>query len=495
MIEGARPDASLATRVARGGMWIILLRIVQRVFNLVRLVVLAHWLAPQDFGLMGVALLTLSIADTFTRVGIQSALIQKKGDIRGNLDLAWTVQLLRGLLVAAMLFACAPSAARFFGLPEAAGLLRTTALIFLLWSLNNIGLVFFRKELAFDRLFAFQFAESFADCLVSIIAVFVLRSAWGLMLGRLASAAVACFMSYRLHPYRPRLDFHFGADPGLFRYGFWVLVSAVMTFILTQGDDLLVARLLGVTALGYYQLAYKISNIPVTEYSNLAGAVMFPAYAKLQDEPERLRAAYERVLWLTAFFVLPTALFLLAWIPDLIELVLGAKWLPAATLVRILVFQGVACAAGSTAGPVFLALGRPRTSARLDTVHMLFLFSIIWPLTASYGTAGIAIAVAVSAIVFNAAAIGLASRLLSIRGRSLLSAVMVPVAGASLLALLFYAGRVYPVTGQGLLGIGVFTVACGPVYLAFIWIADWYTGQGHWELVSRQIAALRGRSG
>ena len=86
------PGETLSQRVVRGGLWVFGLRIVGRVFGLVRTIVLARLLAPEDFGLFGIALLTMSALETFSQTGFQAALIQKKEDIKPYLDTAWTVQ-------------------------------------------------------------------------------------------------------------------------------------------------------------------------------------------------------------------------------------------------------------------------------------------------------------------------------------------------------------------------------------------------------------------
>ena len=79
-------NQSLSQRVVRGGAWVFALRIIQRVFNLVRIVILARILAPADFGLMGIALLAMAILDTFSQTGFNAALIQKKENVESYLN-------------------------------------------------------------------------------------------------------------------------------------------------------------------------------------------------------------------------------------------------------------------------------------------------------------------------------------------------------------------------------------------------------------------------
>jgi len=89
------PGETLSRKVAKGGFWVFFLRIVNRGFSLIRLIILARILSPNDFGLMGIALLTMSTLETFSQTGFQQALIQKKEDIKSYLDNAWTVLYLK----------------------------------------------------------------------------------------------------------------------------------------------------------------------------------------------------------------------------------------------------------------------------------------------------------------------------------------------------------------------------------------------------------------
>ena len=92
MKQSLEPSKILSQRVARSGFWVFLLRIVNRGFSLIRLIILARILAPHDFGLMGIALLTMATLETFSQTGFQQALIQKKKDIKSHFDAAWTVR-------------------------------------------------------------------------------------------------------------------------------------------------------------------------------------------------------------------------------------------------------------------------------------------------------------------------------------------------------------------------------------------------------------------
>ena len=369
----------LLRRVVRGGLWVITLRVLNRGLGFIRTIILARLLAPQDFGLLGIAFLSLSTLETFSQTGFHPALIQKKANIEPYLDTAWTVSAIRGTLLFCILFLSAPFIARFFNSPEAILVIRVIAVFALLSGLRNIGVIFFRKELEFDRQFYYEFSGTCADITVAITLAFVLRNVWALVWGGLAANLTRLFMSYLLHPYRPRLRFQKEKFQELIGFGKWVLASSLMVFLVTQGDDIFVGKLLGVTALGLYQIAYTLSNLPATEITHVISQVTFPAYSKLQDEPLKLREAYLRVLQLTTFLSIPVTVGIIVLAPQFIPLVLGEKWLPAIPAVQVLALAGLLRSIAASSGYLFYALGKVKIDTMLQALRLTVLAFLIYP--------------------------------------------------------------------------------------------------------------------
>jgi len=373
------PGGTLSQRVIKSGFWVFFLRIINRGFSLIRLIILARILAPSDFGLMGIALLTMSTLETFSKTGFQAALIQKKEDIESYLNSAWTVLILRGFILFIILYFIAPYAAIFFNLPEAKPIIRVIGFSILFQAFTNIGVTYFKKELEFNKEFIYQFSGTLADFIVAISAVLILRNVWALVLGLLAGNVTRCFVSYLIHPYRPRLNFALEKVKELFGFGKWIMGSSILIFLITQGDDVFVGKLLGTTALGFYQLAYRISNIPATEITHVISQVTFSAYSKLQDNIPKLREAYLKALQLTAFLSFPIAGLIFALAPDFTRIFLGDKWMPMVPVMQVLCIFGVTRSLNATTGPIFQAVGKPSILTKISLSQLTFLAAIIYP--------------------------------------------------------------------------------------------------------------------
>jgi len=393
-----KPGDTLSERVVHGGIWVFILRIVNRIFGLIRIIILARLLAPNDFGLFGIAMLALATLQGFSRTGFDQALIQKKEDTEPYLNSAWTVQIIRGFILAIILLVGAPLVGIFFEEPRAIMLVRVLGASVFLESLKNIGIVYFQKEMEFHKQFVYQFSGTIADIAVAIPAALILRSVWALVFGLLAGNFVRVIVSYIIHPYRPSFRLDWDKNKELFNFGRWILGSGVLVFLITQGDDIFVGKLLGVTMLGFYQMAYRISNMPATEITHVISQVTFPAYSKLQDDIPKLREAYLKVLQATSFLSFPIAGLIFVLAPDFTRIFLGEKWMPMVPAIMVLVWWGVIRSLVASMSPIFLAVGKPNILTKMQFFQTILLFTLIYPLSVNYSIMGTSLAVLFSAI-------------------------------------------------------------------------------------------------
>jgi len=386
------PGETLSQKVVKGGFWVFFLKIVNRGFSLIRLIILARILAPSDFGLMGIALLTMSTLETFSQTGFQAALIQKKKDVKSYLDSAWTILILRGFILFTILYFIAPYAAIFFDSPEAKPIIRVIGFSILFQAFTNIGVIYFKKELEFNKEFIYQLSGTLADFIVAISAVLILRNVWALVLGLLAGNIIRCLVSYLIHPYRPRFNFNIEKIKKLFGFGRWILGSSVIVFLATQGDDIFLGKVLGVTALGFYQMAFRFANLPGSEIGVLS-RVAFPAYSKLQDNIPKLRSAYLKMVRFVTFLSIPLAggIFVLG--PAFTQIFLGNKWMPMISALRILAISAVVRVIVGTGGALFNAVGRPDIAFKQDLARVITLAVAIYPLTMLWKISGTSLAV------------------------------------------------------------------------------------------------------
>ncbi|ESP87361.1 lipopolysaccharide biosynthesis protein [Candidatus Halobonum tyrrellensis] len=381
----------ITDRSVTGGLWLGLYNVADRLLQLGTVLFLARLLAPTAFGILGLALVTRSALRRLTKLGLDTALIQRReDDVDAYLDTVWTVELVRGLLIAAVLFLAAPLVASFFGEPLVAEILRVFALLPLVEGVTNPGVVYFVKDLDFRRDVAYNFSGRVAFVLVGVGYGYATRSVWALVFATLASQVVSTAASYAIHPYRPRPRFDREAAAELFDYGKWVFGSEALMFLINEGDDAFVGWALGSYALGVYQLAYRVSNAPTTEITHPIQRVAFPAYSKVQGNVESLREGYFTTVRLITLVSFPAAVGIGVVAPLFVPVVLGSGWGAAVVPMQLLAAYAALRSFRSATVPLFRAVNRPDLDTKVRLLKLALLVPFIYPAAQRFGLPGVA---------------------------------------------------------------------------------------------------------
>jgi len=459
-----KPEGSLTGRAFAGSFWLFALRGAYEAFYLIRIVIIARILAPRDFGLLGIALLVVGTMETFSTTGFHDALVQRKETSKTELDIAWSLMIIRGAVLFLILYLAAPLAAGFFREPNSVLIIRVIALTSLLQGFNNVGIVLFQKELEFYKQFLYQFVGVVADFVVSVSLALILRNVWALVFGLVVGQLARCAMSYALCSYQPSFRLQRKRARELFHFGKWVLGSTILLFLILQGDGFFVGKFLGVTLLGLYQMANRISNTPATELTHIISQVAFPVYAKLQDESVRLREAYLRIIQLIAFLSFPLAAFIFSLSPDFTRIFLGEKWMPMVPAMKVLAVAGLFRALGATGGPVFYGLGKPKLDTQINALRLVVLATLLYPLSLRWGIVGTAAAVLCSVTLATLGFFTLSQRLTGCRPRDYIRVFLFPVVGG--FAVMVAIKGCHAIGSHGIVGFSFTALAGLIVYLA-----------------------------
>lgn len=454
----------LSKKVVKGSFWLILFQIFDNILGFLRLIILARILAPNDFGLVGVAWLILQIINTFTTTGIQQAMIHKP-KIDKYLNTAWTYLLIRGIVLYCILYILAPILGNFFNAVSAIQVIRAIGLTLIIEGFMNIGVIFFQKHLAFNKQFIYQISGSIVDFVVAIGLALILHNVWAIIYGSLANGFIRLILSYILSGYRPKIEFKIDIFKELNSYGKWIGGSNILQFLYSQGDDMLVSKIFGTTSLGFYQLAYRISNLPTTQITWLISSVMFPAYSKIQSDRERVANIYLSVLLLIAFLSFFVGAIIICFAHDFTVLFLGSKWLPIVLPMQILTIWGIIRSLGATTGPVWQALGTPKTNTKLQFLMVLILAIIIYPLTILWNISGTSLAVVISALIPNIIAVYLIHKTLFFKLKDVIIEILFPLIACSIMIGLYIIFKIYIIKDTTILAFIMLTFMCLVSYL------------------------------
>lgn len=423
--------ASINQRLANGIAWMVAARMADRVIGVLSTLILARLLVPADFGLIAMATALAGILELLGAFSFDMALIQHRKAERAQYDTVWTFGVIFGCGCALVLTLLALPAAHFYQEPRLQAVIHVLSLSYLISAFNNVGVVAFRKELEFSKEFQFIVVRRVATFGLTIGLAWYYHSYWALIAGMTAGRLVNLVMSYRMHPYRPRLSL--AAAGELFHFSKWLLINNALFFLMHNGATFMIGRMFGAAELGAYTVSYEISNLPSTDLVAPINRAAFPAFSTMK-ETSQLAHTYLGLLGMIALLIVPVGIGIAAVAEPLVLSALGAQWVAAVPLIQLLALHGTLTALQGNNGPVWLALGKPRATTLAALLMVGTLLPALYFCMRRYGITGAGYAY----LIANAAALPygvlMSRKLLDLHWSALGAVLWRPLSAAALMS-------------------------------------------------------------
>jgi len=369
-----------------------------RPFSIIIDIFLLRLLNPRDFGLIALAMILFNTANLFTDMGMRQAVVQTRQDVKKVSFFAFVIVMLGSMAVTGLVVLFAePLSQLVGGSAELAPILAWMSVLITIDGLWVVPEGLLRRDLRFKQLALSQVPGELAGGLIAIPLAIMGLGVWSLVIGTLAGKLLrAALLWYYCRPWiwlRPhRWDGEIVG--GLIRYGAPTMGSGLLKYFGSQWDTWFVGRALGKTAVGYYSKAFDVTTRLGDMLGNaLFGQVLFPSYAKMQDDPARLKRAYLKSTSLVFLLLIPVSLGLLVIAPMLIPVMLGDKWLPMVPVWQVFCLYGMTRPISTNASPLFLAVGKPKNNITASIVLLGTMIPAVLLLIDPYGIVGAAIGV------------------------------------------------------------------------------------------------------
>jgi PST family polysaccharide transporter len=263
-----------------------------------------------------------------------------------------------GIILFVLTVLVSPFVADFFKEDLVQPILIFTAIGLIIGSFSVVHRALLEKSLNFKKI---TIAEVCAALVSGIIAIFLAINGygvWSLVFGGLAGNFISVIILWKISAWRPSLKFSFAHFKELFGFGGHVVGSRVLNYIDSNMDYLVVGKLLGTSALGYYTFAYHLITFPLHKISMIVTRVTFPAFSTIQDDNDTLRKGYLKVVRYISLITFPMIAGIFVVAPEFVVVVYGAKWAPMILPLQILCLAGALKSVGTTVSSILLSKGR-----------------------------------------------------------------------------------------------------------------------------------------
>jgi O-antigen/teichoic acid export membrane protein len=461
-LRGRSVRGSAAMVLSEGGLFGI---------RMLGVAVLARLLTPADFGLLAMVATFTRLIELFRDLGLGTVTVQRTDISQQQVSYMFWVNVAIGVGSTALTAALAPVAAWFYGEPDLTGITLVLATAFLFSGISVQHQALMRRQMKFSALAWLRVGSSVGSVAVGMVAALLGAGYWALVAMSLASAVIMNFGLWLICDWRPgpprRGD---ETTSALLAFGGNLTGTRLLAFFARNLDNILIGKMWGGDALGFYSKAYQLLMLPIQQLTAPVTGVVVPALSRLQDDPERFRSYYRKAIQAVSSITMPIVVFTFVAADELVLLVLGSQWGDTAVIFRLLVPAAFVGTFNGAAGWVWVALNQTDRQLRWGLIATPF-YIVAFGVGVLWGPEGVAIGFSTAQCVLRYAGLAYCYQTSFLGFRDLWSAIWRPsvasiVAGASLLAV--HASRFVSTPGV-LASLAISLIVYFVVYL-LVWL-------------------------
>jgi O-antigen/teichoic acid export membrane protein len=358
---------------------------------------LARILLPEAFGTMAMVMAASSIFETLGDVGVRQSIIQsKKGVDADYLNVAWWLQVLRGLGLYILGVMASPWVSRFYRMPELLPLLRVAFVAMIFYGLTSPRVYVLEKKLQFGRYVLLTQGSGLLSTLLVIGLAFYLRSIWALVIGLVAEAVIRCILSFVLCPLLPQLSIDRESLKELMNFAKGMFGLSLLAVLVSQIDVMVLGKMVAEEQVGMYYLAVQLASQPVQLFTRIFGGVLLPIFAEKQDDKKSIRRAMLVMARTTGVLGIPLLAFAISCARPILSIVYGAQYAAVAIPFVLLSVWGLVVAESIKVALIFIGSGLPNLDRRAVILRGILLGGLIYPAIVYWGLSGAAAAVLIA---------------------------------------------------------------------------------------------------
>lgn len=361
-------DNELKNQVFKGTFWTLLEQLGSKCVALVIEIILARILMPEEYGVVAVAAVFITIANTITIDGLSMALVQKENADNVDFSTGFFLNLFVSAGIYGIIFLIAPFVASFYDSPQLCDVLRVLALAVPVSSLNSIQRAYATRHMLFKRFFVSSTIGYLLSGAISIAMAYNGFGVWALVIQAISTAVFDTVILWFTVRWRPSLAFSWGRLKGLWSFGWKILTSNLLYQFCLQLRALIIGKKYSASELAFFNRGELIPALVACTADKAMQTALFPAMSKTQSDTQRVRGMFRRFVKVGCYVIFPSMAILAVVAEPLVALVFTDKWLPCVPFIWVF----CACYALQTLQSASLlalrAIGRSGTTLIQDCI-------------------------------------------------------------------------------------------------------------------------------
>ena len=365
----------LRRAVRHGSRRTLVAQVASHIVSLIMLASLYHLLAPEDFGLLGMALPVVMFLRIFTSLGMNIATVQSRELTPALVSSLFWLHLALGLVTAVAALALAPLAAWFYAEPEVLPVTVALAATSIASALGLQHIALLERNLRLGSAAMCRLGGQFTGSVLAIALAWVGYGVWALVAQQYVELLALAAVAWHLEPWRPVRPRQGDPVGETLRFGGYFTASQIVFYLLANVDKIMVGFLLGSKALGFYSQAFAVMMKPVVVLTTPLNSVLLPALSRSVHDREnygQIVLASQRLLAVASF---PAGVGLMLVAPETMLVLGGPTWHEAGRLLAALAATILVQGFINMAASIFVSAGRWRAML-LGALAMLLVLAL-----------------------------------------------------------------------------------------------------------------------
>lgn len=330
---------SLKKQAGKGFAWDLSGTIAKQGISFTISIFLARLLEPKEFGLIGMALVFISIFQVFSDLGLGSALIQNKKNSSRIYSSVFYVNVISGFILCGIFQLSAPLIAGFFENDQLTPLIRLLSLSFVITSFDIVQKSIMSREINFKTLNIITIISQVTGGVVAVILAFQGIGVYALVVQNLLAALTNVTLLWIFGNWFPKLEFSWKEIQNLISFSAFMLFEGLLTRASNQLDVFFVGKMFSPSTLGFYTRAQSLDRV-VTQFSSSSfSKIFFPVLSKYQDDNSNFMRIYFQVISIVCFLAFLNTGLIVFWGDTIIVTLFGEKWRPSVFIFQLLMLQ------------------------------------------------------------------------------------------------------------------------------------------------------------
>ena len=359
---------NLKQKVSKGLLWNTIHNLSMKGIQFLLMLFMARLLSPDDYGTVGLLAIFIQLSNTFAESGFSLALVRKQDRTQVDLSTAFYFNIVVGIICYFIVFCIAPWVADFYNKPILTSLLRVLALTIPISSLSTVLVAMMNYNMQFKKQAMISITHTLVSGVLGLAMAFMGYGVWALVGQSLIATCLGTVLCWLLNRWHPSWIYSWKSFREMFGFSSKLLLTRIIDTIYGNVYSIVIGKVYSPATLGHYTRAQNWATMPSTNIVGILNNVSFASLSKIQDDIERLRSVYRKMIKTSAFIVFPLMFGLSAVSLPLIFFTIGTKWELCAQILQIICFMFVFMPIQSLNINLIQAMGRSDLSLKISVV-------------------------------------------------------------------------------------------------------------------------------